>query len=166
MSVRRSAFVVAVASVAVLMLAAQAFAVVQLRHDTDDFEIAPDVHSTAKRVFLAPDGDGWWLRISAAGDVGPRYRIKVLLDTSGGPGAEFAMVAIVRGLELVSCSVRHLDGPRIESNCDADPYRAWWGVSRRDLDRDKTIRWRILAFGGADLDRLTDIAPDSGGWYS
>ena len=54
----------------------------------------------------------------------------------------------------------------LDTNCDADAFRAWWGVARRDLDATKVIRWRIVArntpqfFGGA----ITDHAPDVG-WY-
>jgi hypothetical protein len=74
------------------------------------------------------------------------------------------MVAIVRDLALVDCDVRHVGGPQIAANCDADPFQAWWGVARRDLDREKRIRWRIEAFGGAARTELTDRAPDTG-WY-
>lgn len=164
MSVRRSTFVVAVASLAVLLLAGQALALLVVRHDPDDFEIAPDVHTTAKRVFQKSDGS-WRFRISASGDTGPDYHLKVLLDTRGGPRAEFAMVTTVSNLELVSCSVRRIGGGRIDANCDADTFRAWWGVARSDLHHTKVIRWRIVArqtpaFGGA----VTDHAPDHG-WY-
>jgi hypothetical protein len=163
-SVRRPAFVVAVASTIVLLLVGQAMALLVVRHDPDDFEIAPDVHTTAKRVFQADDGS-WRFRISASGDTGPDYRLKVLLDTRGGPRADFAMVATVSNLELVSCSVRRIGGPRVDANCDADAFRAWWGVARRDLDHTKVIRWRIVArktpeFGGAVTDRAPDV-----GWY-
>ncbi|HEX5937274.1 MAG TPA: hypothetical protein VFZ75_06240 [Actinomycetota bacterium] len=163
MSVRRVAFPVVVSLLA-LLLAVPASAFTWIRHDPDDFEVAPDVHRTAKRVFQASDGS-WRFRISASGDTGPDYRLKVLLDTRGGPRAEFAMVATVSGLELVSCDVHRIGGGSIDANCDADAFRAWWGVARRDLDHSKVIRWRIVAretpeFGGA----VTDLAPN-GGWY-
>jgi hypothetical protein len=131
--------------------------------DPDDFEIAPDVHSSSKRVFQAADG-GWRLRIGVRGELGPDYRLRVLLDTRGGPRADFVMVTTVRNLDLVTCQVRRLEGPLVASQCDADPFRAWWGVSRRDLDRDKRVRWRVVAFGGPGLTDVTDRAPDTG-WY-
>ena len=131
--------------------------------DQDDFEIAPDVHSTTKRVFRTGE-PGWRLRIEVRGELGPDYRLRVLLDTRDGPAADFVMVATVRDLALVDCDVHHRGGPQIAANCDADPFQAWWGVARRDLDRDKRIRWRIEAFGGAGLTELTDRAPDAG-WY-
>jgi hypothetical protein len=135
-----------------------------VRHDPDDFEIAPDVQTTAKRVFQRSDGT-WRFRISASGDIGPDYRMKVLLDTRSGRRADVAMVATVSNLELVSCSVLRIGAGGIDANCDADAFRAWWGVARSDLHRTKVIRWRIVArktpeFGGA----VTDLAPDHG-WY-
>lgn len=159
---RRSVSVLC-SAIVVVLLVAPAFAYTVIRHDPDDFEIAPDVQTTAKRVFES--GDGLRFRISASGDVGPDYRLRVLLDTRGGPLAEFEMRATVENLDLVSCSVRRVGGPPIESNCDADAFRAWWGVARRDLHPDKAIRWRIVArktpqFGG----KVTDLAPDAG-WY-
>jgi hypothetical protein len=162
--VRRSALVVTLASVLALLLAGQALSLVVLRHDPDDFEIAPDVQTTVKRVFQVGDGS-WRFRISASGDVGPDYRLTVELDTRGGPAADFAMVATVMNEQLVSCNVHRIGGPRIDSACDADAFRAWWGVARRDLDHTKPIRWRIVArktpaFGGA----VTDLAPDAG-WF-
>jgi hypothetical protein len=161
--VRRTAFVL-VAVMAAVLLVVPAFAYTVIRHDPDEFEIAPDVHTTAKRVFEGVDG--LRLRISASGEPGPDYRLKVLLDTRGGPKAEFVMRAWVVNQDLVSCDARRIGGAAIESNCDADPFRAWWGVARRDLHADKVIRWRIVArktpqFGG----KVTDLAPDAG-WYS
>jgi hypothetical protein len=162
--VRRPAFVVSVASIVAVFLAGQALAVVVVRHDTDDFEIAPDVHTTAKRVFESTEG-GWRVRISASGDLGPDYRLKALLDTRSGPRADVEMVANVSNLELISCSVRRIGGGGIDANCEADGFRAWWVVARSDLHRTKVIRWVIIArktpaFGGA----VTDRAPDHG-WY-
>jgi hypothetical protein len=162
--VRRSAFVVALASVVALVLAAQALALVVVRRDPDDFEVAPDVQTTTKRVFQEGDGS-WRFRISTSGDVGPDYRMTVELDTRGGPAADFAMVATVVNEDVISCNVHRVGGPRIASNCHADAFRAWWGVARRDLDHTKPIRWRIVAkktlqFGGA----VTDVAPDNG-WF-
>jgi hypothetical protein len=160
---RRSASVLVTAAIAAAVLVVPALAYTVIRHDPDDFEIAPDVHTTAKRVF---DGDdGLRLRISASGDIGPDYHMKVLLDTRGGPRAEFEMVATVSNLELVSCRVRRIGGTGIDANCDADAFRAWWGVARGDLETTKVIRWRIVArktpeFGGA----VTDLAPDAG-WH-
>jgi hypothetical protein len=161
---RRSAFVLVAAAIAAWLLALPALAFIVIRHDPNDFEIAPDVHATAKRVFQAADG-AWRLRISASGDLGPDHRLKVLLDTRGGPKAEFAMWATVSNLDLVSCGVRRIGGATIEANCDADPFRARWGVARRDLHHDKVIRWRIVARAVPDLGgSVTDLAPDSG-WY-
>ena len=160
---RRSLIVLVTAATLAALLAVPALAYTVIRHDPDDFEIAPDVHTTVKRVFQRDDGVR--LRISASGDVGPDYRMKVLLDTRGGPRADVEMVATVSNLDLVSCGVRRIGGARIEASCDADAFRAWWGVARRDLDPTKVIRWRIVArksprFGGA----VTDLAPDTG-WY-
>ena len=39
------------------------------------------------------------------------------------------MVVTFSNLELVSCSVRRIGGSRIDANCDADTFRAWWGVA-------------------------------------
>ena len=161
---RRSAFVVALASVVALVLAAQALALVVVRHDPDDFEVAPDVQTTTKRVFRAGDGS-WRFRISASGDVGPDYRMTVMLDTRGGPAADYAMVATVVNEGVISCNVHRIGGPRIESNCDADAFRAWWGVARRDLDHTKRIRWRIVAKKTrSSVGAVTDVAPDAG-WF-
>ena len=161
---RRSTFALVAAATLAALLTVPALAYTVVRHDPDDFEIAPDVHTTAKRVFQAADGSSRF-RISASGDTGPDYHMKVLLDTRGGPRAEFEVVATVSNLELVSCSVRRIGGGSIDANCDADAFRAWWGVARHDLDATKTIRWRIVArktpeFGG----QVTDLAPDSG-WF-
>ena len=159
---RRPTFALAAAIVAVLLVV-PAFAYTVVRHDPDDFEIAPDVHTTAKRVFEGADGVR--LRISASGDIGPDYRLRVLLDTRGGPRAEFVMRVTFANLELVSCGVRRLGGAPVESNCDADALRAWWGVARRHLHPDKAIRWRIVARTTPDFgDEVTDLAPDAG-WY-
>ena len=161
---RRPAFVVTLASVVALAIAVEASALVVVRHDPDDFEIAPDVQTTTKRVFQT-GGGAWRFRISASGDVGPDYRLTVSLDTRGGPAADFAMVATVANQHLVSCNVHRIGGARIDANCAADAFRAWWGVARRDLDHTKTIRGRIVArktpqYGGA----VTDLAPDVG-WF-
>jgi hypothetical protein len=131
--------------------------------DPDDLEVAPDVHLTTKRTFLSEDA-GRRVRIGASGDLGPRYRLRVLVDSLGGRHGDYVMVATVRRLELVNCLVRHMDGPEIESRCDAGPQRAWWGVLRRDLDPDKRIRWRIVALGGPGYGEVRDRAPDAG-WY-
>ena len=161
---RRSAFALVASATLAALLAVPALADTVVRHDADDFEIAPDVHSTAKHTIPAADGNGWRLRISVTGELGPRYQVRVRLDTRGGPKAEYVMAAIVRRLELVSCFARRLEGPFIRTNCDADPFRVWWGVSRRDLHRDKAIRWRVVASGGPDVNTVTDRAPDLG-WY-
>lgn len=131
--------------------------------DPDDFEIAPDVHFTTKTTFRS-EQTGRRVRIGARGEVGPRYRLRVFVDTRGDARADFVMVATVRHLRLQSCAVRHLGGSAIESHCDADPYRAWWGVARRDLDPQKRIRWRIVALDGPGFHEVTDLAPDRG-WY-
>jgi hypothetical protein len=131
--------------------------------DQDDFEVAPDVHRTTKRTFESGDAV-WRVRIGVRGDLGPRYRLRVLVDSLGGRHADFVMVATVRRLELLNCVVRYVDGPAIASNCDAGPQRAWWGVRRRDLDPDKRIRWRIVALGGRGFHEVRDRAPDAG-WY-
>jgi hypothetical protein len=62
--------------------------------DPDDFEMAPDVQFTEKRTFLSGDG-GRRVQISAGGDLGPRYRLRVLVDSLGGRHADFVMVATV-----------------------------------------------------------------------
>jgi hypothetical protein len=160
---RRRALTIAVATIVVLMAAHPALGWSVTRHDPDDFEIAPDVHSTTKRVFRMGELP-WRLRITVRGELGPDYRLRALLDTRGGPHADFVMATTVKNLDLVTCDVHRLKGPRLDANCDADPFEAWWGVARSDLDRTKPIRWRIVAFGGAGLKKVTDRAPDTG-WY-
>ena len=160
---RGRACVIAVAATALLAIAQPALGWSVTHRDQDDFEIAPDVHSTKKRIFRAGEL-GWRLRIEVRGELGPDYRLRVLLDTRGGRTADFVMVTTVRDLALVECDVHQPGGPQITANCDADPFQAWWGVARHDLDRDKRIRWRIAAFGGTGLTELTDRAPDAG-WY-
>jgi hypothetical protein len=132
--------------------------------DPDDFEIAPDVQVTTKRTFLSGDAVRR-VRISVGGDLGPRYRLRVLVDSLGGHHADLVMVATVRRIELVNCFVRYVDGPAIHSNCDAGAQRAWWGVLRRDLEPDKRVHWRIVALGGPGFDDVRDRAPDAG-WYA
>ena len=132
--------------------------------DPDDFEVAPDVQHTTKTTFLTREGHRR-LRISASGDVGPRYRLRVFIDSRRGDRADFVMVATVAHLRLRSCAVRRIGGGAIDSLCDADPYRAWWGVRWRDLRPDKRIRWRIVALRGPGFHEVTDRAPDTG-WYA
>ena len=131
--------------------------------DPDDFEIAPDVHFTTKTTFRS-DQLGRRVRIGARGELGPRYRLRIFVDARGGDRADLVMAATVRHLRLPSCAVRHLGGAAIDSHCDADPYRAWWGVARRDVDPDERIRWRIVALDGPGFNEVTDRAPDRG-WY-
>lgn len=162
---RSKLVVVVVASLAGLFIGGQVLAMPVVRHDPDDFEIAPDVQRSVKRVWQNTAGR-WRARISASGDLGPDYRLKALLDVRGGPEAEFAMVTRVSNAELVSCNVHRIGGARIDTTCAAGAFRAWWGVALRHLDPAKTpIRWRVLArktaeFGGT----LTDRAPNVG-WY-
>ena len=160
---RSRACTIVVSTIALVAMAHPAFGWSVTHRDPDDFEIAPDVHSTTKRVFRTGD-PGWRLRIEVRGELGPDYRLRVFLDTRGGPGADFVMVTMVRDLSMISCDVHELTGPPIAARCDADPFLAWWGVARSDLDRDKRIRWRIVASGGAGLTGVTDRAPDTG-WY-
>jgi hypothetical protein len=160
--VRKRKIVVATAAIALALVPIRALGASVTYSDPDDFEIAPDVHFTTKTTFRNELGRR--VRIGARGDVGPRYRLRVFVDSRGGDRADFVMVATVRHLELQSFAVRHLGGAAIESNCDADPYRAWWGVARRDLDPDKPIRWRIVALRGPGFHEVTDLALDSG-WY-
>ena len=161
---RRRNIAVAITALALTLVPARALGSTSVtRHDPDDFEIAPDVHSTTKQMFQS-DRLGRRVRIKVRGELGPRYRLRVLVDSRRGDRADFVMIATVRRLKLESCVVRHLFGAEIEARCDADPYRAWWGVARRDLDPDKRIRWRVVALGGAELDEVTDLAPDTG-WY-
>jgi hypothetical protein len=161
--VRHRAFPSVLATLLLLVLAHPVLAWTVSHRDPDDFEIAPDVHKATKRVFVVAQGR-WRFQITVAGELGPDYRLRVLLDTRGGPRADVVMVTTVRNLDLVACNVHALEGRRIEANCDADPYRGWWGVARNDLDRDKVIRWRVVAFGGRGLTEVTDRAPDTG-WY-
>jgi hypothetical protein len=161
--VRHRAFPSVLATLLALLLAHPVLAWTVSHRDPDDFEIAPDVHKATKRVFMVAPGR-WRLRITVGGELGPDYRLRVLLDARGGARADVVMVATVRNLDLVACNVHALEGPQIENNCDADPYRGWWGVARNDLDRDKVIRWRVVALGGAGLTKVTDRAPDTG-WY-
>lgn len=160
---RSRACTIVVSTIALVAMAQPAFGRSVTHRDPDDFEIAPDVHSTTKRVFQAGD-PGWRLRIEVRGELGPGYRLRVLLDTREGPGADFVMVTTVRNLSMISCDVHELAGRPIAARCDADPFAAWWGVARSDLDRDKRIRWRIVASGGGSLTKVTDRAPDTG-WY-
>jgi hypothetical protein len=161
----RRPLVIAVVSLAALVGASQALALPVVRHDPDDFEIAPDVHTSVKRVFQNSLGK-WRFRISASGDLGPDYRLKALIDVRGGPAAEFVMRAKVAGAAFVWCNVRRIGGARIHTDCAAGPFAARWNVALRALDAGKTpIRWRVVArktarFGGT----LTDRAPDAG-WY-
>ena len=161
---RGRATIVALIAAVGLLAPAAAFAGSVTFTDPDDFEIAPDVHVTTKRSFLGDD-DARHVRIGVRGDLGPRYRLRVLVDSLGGRHGDFVMVATVRHLELRNCFVRFVDGPQIASNCDAGPQRAWWGVQRRDLEPDKRLRWRIVALGGPGFDDVRDRAPDSG-WYA
>jgi hypothetical protein len=131
--------------------------------DADGFEVAPDVHVTTKRSFLSGDAVQR-VRIGVRGDLGPRYRLRVLVDSLGGRHADLVMVATVRRLGLVNCFVRYVDGPMIDASCDADPQRARWGVLRRDLEPGELVRWRIVALGGPGFDQVRDRAPDAG-WY-
>jgi len=157
---RRSA--VAVAAIVLTLVPIRAFGASVTYSDPDDFEIAPDVHLSTKTTFRNELGRR--VRIGARGDLGPRYRLRVMVDSLGGRHADVVMVATVRRLELSNCLVLYVDGPAIESNCDADGQRAWWGVARRDLDPDKRIRWRIVALRGPGFHEVADLAPDAG-WY-
>ena len=161
---RGRAIAVVIAAIALLATVQPALGWSVTHRDPDDFEVAPDVHSTTKRVFQTGGQPDWRLRVEVRGELGPDYRLRVLLDTRGGPEADFVMVTTVRNLSLVSCDVHRLTGPPIAAYCDADPFLAWWGVARSDLDRDKRIRWRIVALGGAGLTEVTDRAPDKR-WY-
>ena len=151
------------AALLVYLLAVPVLAWTVTHRDADDFEIAPDIHKATKRVFVVA-ADRWRFQITVSGELGPDYRLSVLLDSRGGPDADFVMVTTVRDLDLVACNVHMLEGPRIDANCDADPFRAWWGVARNDLDRTKVIRWRVVALGGPGLTEVTDRAADAG-WY-
>jgi hypothetical protein len=71
-------------------------------------------------------------QIRVAGELGPDYRLRVLVDTRGTPDAEVVMVTTVRNLDLVACNVHLLEGPRIEANCDATRSArggAWRGTT-------------------------------------
>jgi hypothetical protein len=132
--------------------------------DQDDFERSPDVHATTKRSFLS-ESLGRRVRISVRGELGPRFRLRVLVDARGDDRADFVMEAVVANLELVSCEVRRLFGPEIASRCDGNIDRVWWGVARQDLRPDHRIRWRVVAFDGVKLRRERDRAPDEG-WFA
>jgi hypothetical protein len=161
--VKRGAASSLLAGLLVLLLALPVLAWTVTHRDADDFEIAPDIHKATKRVFvIAPER--WRFQIRVAGELGPDYRLRVLLDTRGTPDADVVMVTTVRNLDLVACNVHLLEGPRIEANCDADPFGAWWGVARSDFDRTEVIRWRVVALRGPGLTEVTDRAPDAG-WY-
>jgi hypothetical protein len=160
---RRGATIVLVGA-AVLLAPMAAFGGSVTFHDPDDFEVAPDVHSTTKLTFLA-EGDGHRVRIKVRGELGPNFRLRVLLDSRMGERADFVMIVDVRDLELDSCRVRHLHGPGIESRCGGNLDRVWWGVARADLDPDKRIRWRVVGLGWPDYSTVTDRAPDTG-WYT
>lgn len=157
---RRATIAAATALVLLPMAAARAGSVTFT--DPDDFEVAPDVHRTTRTTYLADDVRR--VRIGVRGELGPDYRLRVLLDTRGDRAADVVMVATVRNLELVSCLVRNVEGGAIRARCAADPFRAWWNVRRRDLAVDGGIRWRVVAFGGPALTEVTDRAPDAG-WY-
>jgi hypothetical protein len=155
---------VPVISLALALMAIPALAGTVRHTDPDDFEIAPDVQRTTKTTFVTTDGHRR-LRISASGDVGPRYRLRVFIDSRRGDRADYVMVATVDRLRLRSCAVWRIGDGTIDSRCDADPYRAWWGVRWRDLRPDKRIRWRIVALRGPGFHEVTDVAPDTG-WYA
>ena len=146
------------------LLAVPVLAWTVTHRDADDFEIAPDIHKATKRVFVVARGS------MAVPDHGSRASWDLTTGCvccstpAAGPDADFVMVTTVRDLDLVACNVHTLEGPRIDANCDADPFRAWWGVARNDLDRTKVIRWRVVALGGPGLTEVTDRAPDTG-WY-
>jgi hypothetical protein len=163
-AVRGRALTIAVSTIAIMTTAQPALGWSVTRQDPDDFEIAPDVHSSTRQIFRV-DGHPWRLRITVRGELGPDYRLRVLLDTRGGPNPDVVMVTTVRDLDRITCAVYRLEGSRLDANCDADPFEAWWGVARSDLDRTKLIRWRIAAFGGTGLREMTDRAPDAG-WYA
>jgi hypothetical protein len=151
-------------TIAVLIVPLRAWASSAVTHrDPDDFEVAPDVQLTTKQG-LVVEGQGRRVRISASGDLGPRYRLRVLVDSHGGRSADVVMVVTVIRLNLRSCVVRHVRGRAIDANCNADPRRAWWGVARRSLAPTKRIRWRIVALRGPRFGVVIDRAPDAG-WY-
>jgi hypothetical protein len=150
-------------TIAILIVPLRAGASSVTHRDPDDFEVAPDVQLTTKQG-LVVEGEGRRVRISASGDLGPRYRLRVLVDSHGDGSADVVMVATVIRLKLRSCVVRQAGGAAIGSNCNADPQRAWWGVARRDLAPTKRIRWRIVALRGPTFGVAIDHAPDVG-WY-
>ena len=70
------------AALLVLLLALPVLAWTVTHRDADDFEIAPDIHKATKSVFVvAPER--WRFQIRVAGELGPDYRLRVLLDTRG-----------------------------------------------------------------------------------
>jgi hypothetical protein len=161
--VKRGAASSLLAALLVLLLAVPVLAWTVTHRDADDFEIAPASTRPPSACTSSPRIDG-----------GSRSGSRASWDlTTGcvccstpaeGRTADFVMVTTVRDLDLVACNVHVLEGPRIDANCDADPFRAWWGVARNDLDRTKVIRWRVVAMGGPGLTEVTDRAPDTG-WY-
>jgi hypothetical protein len=88
--------------------------------DPDDFEVAPDVHRTTRTTYATPDGRR--VRLGVRGELGPDYRLRVLLDTRGDGAADDVMVATVWNLELVNCLVRNVRGAR--STRGAGPIRS------------------------------------------
>lgn len=160
---RARALVVSIATLVSLGLGNLAVAGSVTHTDRDDFERSPDIHSTTKRTFLS-ETLGRRVLINVRGELGPRFRVRVLVDTRGDAKADFVMEAIVANLELRSCGVRRLSGPEIASRCGGNIDRVWWNVARADLQPTKAIRWRIVAFDGVKLQRVRDRAPDAG-WY-
>ncbi len=129
--------------------------------DPDDFEVSPDVHSTTKASFVS-ETRGSRVRITVRGELGPDYRLRVLVDSRRGDRADYVMLVHLRDFEVASCSVRRLFREEIEAACGANIDRAWWDVARHQLHPDKRIRWRVVGFSWPDYTTVSDRAPDVG----
>jgi hypothetical protein len=129
--------------------------------DADDFEVSPDVHSTTKASFVSPTR-GARVRITVRGELGPDYRLRVLVDSRGGDRADYVLLVDLRDFEVESCSARKLFHAEIEAACGGNIDRAWWDIPRHQLHPDKRIRWRIVGFSWPDYTDVSDRAPDVG----
>jgi hypothetical protein len=129
--------------------------------DPDDFEVSPDVHSTTKASFVS-ETRGARVRIAVRGELGPNFRLRVLVDARRGDRADVVLLLDMREFEVASCSARRLFGEEIEAACGGNIDRVWWDVPRRELRPDKRIRWRVVGFAWPDYTDVSDRAPDVG----
>jgi hypothetical protein len=129
--------------------------------DPDDFEVAPDVHSTTKASFVS-ETRGARVRFRVRGELGPDFRLRVLVDSRRGDRADYVLLMDMRDFEVASCSARRLFQEAIEATCGGNIDRVWWDIPRHQLHADKRIRWRVVGFSWPDYTSVSDRAPDVG----